>query len=215
MRCAGLAGSSKCVGLLAALPVCSALSTRSLLHPNAFPPTFALAPPACSAGNLAQSTRHRRRTPLLCSRLLFKWCACLEWMVQVCKSFNWFEISPPRGQRRASWRFRPLPRLAPVDSWSQGAALCLEMLEGRFLCILLGCIEIMYFLEDLVVCKFEITGRRLGTWVPRWEASRKCSVRVPVGTLARLSFLVTAPSGGVAVVAVLLRVAALAGVLEL
>ena len=31
----------------------------------------------------------------------------------------------------------PAPR--PCDSWSPGAALCLEMLEGRFLCILLGC----------------------------------------------------------------------------
>ena len=29
------------------------------------------------------------------------------------------------------------------------AALCLEMLEGRFLCILLGCIEIMYFFGRL------------------------------------------------------------------
>ena len=65
-------------------------------------------------------------------------------------------------------------RLSPVTVGSPRSSMCLEMLEGRFLCILLGCIEIMYFLEDLVVCKFEITGRRLGTWVPRWEASRKC-----------------------------------------
>ena len=58
--------------------------------------------------------------------------------------------------------------------------MCLEMLEGRFLCILLGCIEIMYFLEDLVVCKFEITGQRLGTWVPRWEASIE-EMQRPIG----------------------------------
>ena len=95
-------------------------------------------------------------------------------MVQLCKSFIRFEIAPARGQRRAPLRFRPLLRLAPVTVGALGAALCLEMLEGRFLCILLGCIEIMYFLEDLVVCKFEITGRRLGTWVPRWEACKKC-----------------------------------------
>ena len=111
LSCSGL---SKCDLLPLALHVCGSRSTPSFLHPRAFQLTCALAPPTCPAGQLAQSTRHRRITPLLCSRLLFKWCACLEWMVQVCKSFNWFEISPPRGQRRASWRFRPLPRLAPV-----------------------------------------------------------------------------------------------------
>ena len=73
------------------------------------------------------------------------------------------------------------------------------MLEGRFLCILLGCIEIMYFLEDLVVCKFEITGLRLGTWVQRWEASRKCSVRrwnLPAGERAIGSRLVPRSMAG-------------------
>ena len=183
LRCSGL---SFCVLLPVALHVCSALSARTLLHPNAIQPTVALAPPACPAGNLAHSAWLRRISPWLCSRRLSNWCACLVWLVLVCKCFNWFEIAPARGQRRAPLRFRPLLRLAPVTVGALGAALCLEMLEGRFLCILLGCIEIMYFLEDLVVCKFEITGLRLGTWVQRWEASRKCSVGCPFCVVLQL-----------------------------
>ena len=169
LRCSG---SSICDLHPVALHVCGSPSARTLLHPRAFQLTCALAPPACPAGQLAQLVLHRWITLQLHTRLLSKWCACLVWLVLVCKCFNWFEIAPARGQRRAPLRFRPLLRLAPVTVGALGAALCLEMLEGRFLCILLGCIEIMYFLEDLVVCKFEITGRR----VPRWEASRKCCV---------------------------------------
>ena len=173
LRCSG---SSFCVLLPVALLVCGPPSSRSFLHPRAFQLTCALAPPACPAEQHAHLVLHRWFSLQLPSRLLSKWCACLEWMVQVCSTFKGMKPRPPRGQRRARSRFRPLPRLAPVTVGALGAALSLEMLEGRFLCILLGCIEIMYFLEDLVVCKFEITGWRLGTWVPRWEASRKCSV---------------------------------------
>ena len=47
-----------------------------------------------------------------------------------------------RRPARPAARFLEVPAAPvarPCDSWSQGAALCFEMLEGRFLCILLAC----------------------------------------------------------------------------